>query len=104
MGLTRWVKIMVGGMLGYSGCIHCKMPWRYVAAKKIMYSSSQSMSPLCIRCFEGLPIEKIDYYIKKLVRSWDLKKEETDGVIASARKEARRMKERLSARSLKIKS
>ena len=104
MGLIRRIKIAVGGMLGYSGCIHCKMPWRYVAAKKVMYSSSEGMSPLCIRCFEDLPIEKIDYYIKKVVRSWGRDKHETAGIIASARKEARRMKERLSARSLKIKS
>ncbi len=104
MSITRWVKIVVGDMLGYSGCTHCKMPWRYVASKKIMYSSSEGMSPLCIRCFENLPIEKIDYYIKQVVRSWDRDKHETAGIIASARKEARRMKEVLTAKSLKIKS
>jgi len=101
LSLAKWIKIMTGGMLGYSGCMHCKMPWRYVAGEKIMYSSSEVMSPLCIRCFESLPIEKIDYYIKQLVRSWGLKKEISDGTIVSAKKEARRMKERLNTLSLR---
>ena len=102
MRIKRLMQVVMGGMLGYDGCMHCKMPWRYVAGEKIMYSSSEGMTPLCIRCFESLPVEKIDVYIKQLVRRWDLDKEVADGIIASARKEVRRMKERLSAQSLKI--
>ena len=93
MGLKRRLRVLFGSMLGYNGCMHCKMPWRFVAARNIKYSSTESMSPLCIRCFEDLPIEKIDYYIKKVVRSWGRDKHEAEGIIASARKEARRMKE-----------
>ena len=104
MGVVRQAKIIAGALLGYSGCVHCKMPWRFVASKKVKYSSTESMAPLCIRCFETLPIEKIDSYIKKHVRGLGRDKHEADGIIASARKEARRMKEVLTAKSLKIKS
>ena len=102
MRIKRWIRVALGGALGYDGCMHCKMPWRYVAGEKIMYSSSESMTPLCIRCFEGLPAKRIDVYIKQTVRRWGLDKEVADGIIASARKEVRRMKGSLSAKSLKI--
>lgn len=102
MSIKRWIRVALGDVLGYDSCMHCKMPWRYVAGEKIMYSASESMTPLCIRCFEELSVKWIDAYIKQMVRRWDLDKEVADGVIASARKEVRRMKESLSSQSMKI--
>jgi len=102
MRIKRWVWVVLGDMLGYEGCMHCKMPWRFVAGEKIMYSSSESMTPLCIRCFVSLPVKRIDVYIKQVVLRWDLDKEVADGIIASASKEVRRMKGSRSAKSLKI--
>jgi len=102
MSIKRWIRVALGDVLGYDSCMHCKMPWRYVAGEKIRYSSSESVTPLCIRCFEELPVKRIDIYIKQLVRRWDLDKEVADGIIASARKEVRRMKKSLSAQSLRI--
>lgn len=46
--LGRWFQILAPG---YSHCVRCRTPWRFVEPRVVWYSSSSGQFALCVKCW-----------------------------------------------------
>lgn len=52
---------------GYSYCLHCGTPWKWVEGKIIMYSESCGCFPICEECWDTLtPVDRLPYYLEHI--------------------------------------
>jgi hypothetical protein len=51
-------------------CLKCQEPWCVVQGKDIRINRYSSMFPVCLACYEVLPIDQIERYIEMLGCQW----------------------------------
>lgn len=63
---------------GYSWCLHCGRPWKFVEGHVTPYTPSRGCFPLCEGCWGDMtPEERLPYYVE-LVRKWMASTDITD--------------------------
>lgn len=56
---------------GYSSCLRCKTPWRFVREHITQYTPSSGCFPLCEKCWaEMTPEQRRTYYVE-LIAMWE---------------------------------
>lgn len=101
MTILDKIRTQIGKYQGYSSCSHCGRTWNVVKPRSIKYSKTGGMFPVCKKCFDKLPPERIDGYIDQLVLLWISQydqsgykwdKESPEEITRNAKAEMRRMK------------
>lgn len=55
---------------GYSWCLQCKTPWRFVKGHTTKYTQSNGCFPLCEKCWAELtPEQRLPFY-RALIIEW----------------------------------
>jgi hypothetical protein len=63
MRLGRWSRALAPG---YSWCLRCETPWRFVTPHYTQYDPSRGCFPLCEKCWTELetPEARLLYYLR----------------------------------------
>lgn len=69
---TLLAKIARTTAPGYSACLRCGMPWRYVEPHTTRYSRSQGCFPLCADCWTllGSAENRLPFYRQLVLDIW----------------------------------
>lgn len=55
---------------GYSTCMRCLRPWKYVEGHSTQYTEVRGCFPLCEGCWSDLSVEERLPYYRRLVEEW----------------------------------
>ena len=61
----------VGEVEGYGWCLHCGDRWNWKPRHTIVYGAGRGIFPLCEYDYWRLPVERVEAYIRQLVREWE---------------------------------
>ena len=90
--MFNWVKNLIGGAQGFSGCFRCGDKWNWKPSHTTYYLITRGCFPLCEPCWQVAQPSDIQYYYSEIVRLWRrdgsfYSQEFEDAIVAAALEE-----------------